>query len=142
MDRRSSPARAVSVPAGLSLIASVLSLALSFMVLRWLIAKIRPDGQTLAFKGSFWGYFGYTLLMCLAVITIIGWAWVLKFFFAWICRNIEGPLRFEFRGTGWDILWRLFVAGIVSCVILTIPWMMVWIVRWIISQVYVAPAHA
>ena len=131
-----------SVASVLSLLGSILSIALSYLVLRWLIAKIRPDGHTLTFKGGFWGFFGYTLLIGLAAITIIGWAWVAKFFFAWVCRNIEGPLRFEFRGTGWDILWRFFVAGIVSCVIVTIPWMIVWIVRWTVSQVYVAPARA
>ena len=120
-----------SVASMLSPLGSILSIALSYLVMRWLIAKIRPDGQTLTFKGGFWGFFGYTLLIGLAAITIIGWAWVAKFFFAWVCRNIEGPLRFEFRGTGWDILWRFFVAGIVSCVIVTIPWMIVWIVRWI-----------
>jgi len=126
----------------LSPLGSLLSIFLSYLVLRWFVAKIRPDGQTLAFKGGFWGYIGYILLMCLAVITIIGWAWVLKFFLAWVCRNIEGPVRFEFRGTGWGILWRFFVAGVVSSVLVTIPWMMAWIVRWTVSQIFAAPARA
>jgi hypothetical protein len=119
---------------------SLLSIALSYLGLRWFVAKVRPNGQTLTFKGGFWGFLGYTLLTGIAAITIVGWAWVAKFFFAWVCRNIEGPVRFEFRGTGWGILWRFIVAGLVSCLIVTIPWMMAWIVRWFVSQVYVSRA--
>lgn len=43
-------------------IASLISIGLGFLVLRWFIGKLRPCGQTLEFTGGFWPYIGFVFL--------------------------------------------------------------------------------
>ena len=121
------------------LITLPLSTMLNYVAFRWLCDKVgSEDGSVkLAFTGGFWGYVGWSVLLFLSIITIIGWAWVTKFFMRWVCRNISGTLNFDFVGTGWGILWRTIVFTLASIFIIPIPWMIRWLTVWFISQVRV-----
>ena len=121
------------------LITLPLSFALNYLAFRWLCAKVgSEDGFVkLEFAGGFWGYLGWNLLAILSFVTIIGWAWVLKFFLRWLCRNVNGTLNFDFVGTGWGILWRTLVGGLACIFVIPIPWIMRWLTVWYIGQVRV-----
>jgi hypothetical protein len=121
------------------LITLPLSAALNYVVFRWLCAKVgSEDGAVkLEFAGGFWGYFGWNLLIFVSLFTIIGWAWALKFFMRWLCRNVSGSLQFDFVGTGWGILWRSIVGGLACMFLIPIPWIMRWLMVWYIGQVRV-----
>lgn len=110
---------------------------LNYLVFCWIVQKVgTEDGSMkLEFTGGFWGYFGWFLLMILSFITIIGWAWVAKFFIRWLCRNVSGTTNFDFVGTGWGILWRYFVFSLVASLLIPIPWLLRWFTAWLISQV-------
>lgn len=112
--------------------------ALSWMIIRWIVANISAGGQPLAlsFKGSIWGYIGFYVLAFISIITIIGWAWVTTAWLRWMCRNVEGTRReVVFNGSGWGVLWRTFAFVLASIVIIPIPWMLAWYTRWYVSQV-------
>jgi hypothetical protein len=110
---------------------------LSWMAMRWVAAHLSSNGQALptAFDGSALGYVGWTLLMYVSIITIVGWAWVVTAWVRWMCRNVSGTHReIIFNGTGLEVLWRtiLFVLG---CVLLIpIPWVLRWYTGWYVSQ--------
>jgi GYF domain 2 len=115
----------------------VVQIALYWLFLRYLVANLASNGQPLglSFSGSFWAYFGWTLLTVISVITIIGWAWVYAAQMRWVCRNIQGTRRpVAFKGTGLQYLWRLIVVAIASAFIVPIPWVFRWIMRWQLSQ--------
>jgi hypothetical protein len=118
--------------------------ALTVQVIRWFCAKLgSEDGSVkLAFTGGIWNYIGWSALLYLSFITIIGWAWVFKFMMQWICRNVSGTVRFEFSATGLAILWRSLVLGFLSILIIPIPWLVRWYMAWFISQLHVVPADA
>src|SRR5690348_5859555 len=122
-----------------ALITLPLTSMLNYVVLRWLCHKIgSEDGSVkLKFTGGFWGYVGWSLLVFLSLVTIIGWAWVVKFFLRWLCRNVGGTVNFEFVGTGWGILWRSAVAALASMFLIPVPWMIRWLTVWFIRQVRV-----
>jgi hypothetical protein len=110
---------------------------LYWLFLRYFVANLASNGQPLglSFSGSFWAYFGWTLLAVISVITIIGWAWVYAAQMRWVCRNIQGTRRqIVFKGTGLEYLWRLIAVAIASSFIIPIPWMLRWIMRWQLSQ--------
>lgn len=122
----------------------VVSMCLSFLVLRWFCDKLQlPDGRTLRFEGGFGGFIGWILVYAMSILTLVGWAWVLAWFMDWICRNVRGGPAFAFTGTGLEILWRI-VAGILACsFVIPIPWVVAWWMRWFVSQVSVgAPRTA
>jgi len=111
--------------------------ALYWLLLRWLIANLASNGQPLglSFSGSFWAYLGWTLLFGISVLTIIGWAWVYAAQMRWICRNIQGTHRqVVFNGTGLEYLWRVVVALLLSSLVIPIPWVWRWLLRWQASQ--------
>jgi hypothetical protein len=110
---------------------------LNYLILCWIVDKVgTEDGSVkLAFTGGFWGYFGWLLLLVLSFITIIGWAWVFKFFLRWICRNVSGTINFDFAGTGWGILWRYLLVSLASAFLIPIPWVLRWYTAWLISQI-------
>jgi hypothetical protein len=115
----------------------VVQIVLYWLLLRYLVANLASNAQPLglSFSGSFWAYFGWTLLAVISVITIIGWAWVYAAQMRWVCRNIQGTRReVVFKGTGLEYLWRLIVVAIASAFIIPIPWMFRWIMRWQLSQ--------
>jgi hypothetical protein len=131
----------------------VMFVQLSFILLEWILPVLllrwvcknatTEDGSLrLSFEGGFLPYIGWNLLLIVSFITIIGWAWVAKFMMQWICRNVRGTTSFEFTGTGLAILWRTLVVGLLSVLIIPIPWMMQWYTRWMISQVAVVKVDA
>ena len=78
--------------------------------------------------------------MIVSFVTIIGWAWVIKFTMQWICRNVRGTARFEFTATGLSVLWRTLVFALLSALVIPIPWILRWYTTWYISQVSVVNA--
>src|SRR5579871_1094199 len=121
------------------LITLPLSACLNYLVFRWLCQKVgSEDGSVkLAFTGGFWGYVGWNVLIFLSIMTIIGWAWVLKFFMRWACRKISGTVNFDFVGTGWGILWRTLVFSLASVFVIPFPWLLRWYSVWLLRQVRV-----
>jgi hypothetical protein len=121
-----------------------LSWILGVLFLRWICAKLgTEDGSLrLSFEGGYLPYVGWNLLQMVSVITIIGWAWVMKLMLQWICRNVRGTTGFAFRATGLSILWRSLVLVLLSILLIPIPWMMRWYARWMISQVSVVEPSA
>ena len=90
----------------------VVQIVLYWLFLKWLVANLASNGQSLglSFSGSFWAYFGWSILAVISVITIIGWAWVYTAMMRWICSNIQGTRReVVFTGTGLEMLWRTIV---------------------------------
>jgi GYF domain 2 len=121
----------------LSLVAIVGEALLSWMLLRWVVSHISSSGRLigLEFTGSMWGFLGWQLLMILAIITVIGWAWVVTAWMRWICRGIGGSRReFTFGGSGLEILWRTLVLVIGSIFLIPIPWVIRWYAQWCVSQ--------
>ena len=110
---------------------------LSWMILRWIVGNLSSNGQPLpiAFNGSVWGFIGWQVLMLLAFVTIIGWAWVIAAWVRWICRNISGTQReIIFNGSGLEVLWRSIVFSIACAFLIPIPWMLRWYTKWYVSQ--------
>ena len=114
------------------------------MVLKWFCAHASTaDGSLkLSFEGGYLPYIGWNILLLLSVFTIVGGAWVMKYMLRWICRNIRGTAEFAFTGTGLAILWRGLVFALLSILIIPIPWMARWYMRWMISQVAVVRADS
>jgi hypothetical protein len=119
--------------------------ALGWVVLRWLVAKITSAGQLLGlqFNGSVIGYIGWTLLLYVSFITIIGWAWVTTAWMRWIAANVHGtPGPVVFNASGWSVLWRTFAVGLGCMFIIPIPWLIHWYARWYVSQFAIAARPA
>ena len=113
----------------------VLSMCLSYLVLRWFCEKTQlPDGRSLRFDGGLGGFIGWILVYALSFLTLIGWAWALAWFIDWICRNVRGGPLFGFNGTGLEILWRVVVGALACSFVIPIPWVLVWWTRWFASQ--------
>lgn len=115
----------------------IVQLVLYWLFLKYLVASLASGGRLLglSFSGSFWAYLGWTILTVLSFITIIGWAWVYAAQARWVCRNIQGTRRaIVFKGTGLQYLWRLIVVALASSLIIPIPWVFRWIMRWQLSQ--------
>jgi uncharacterized membrane protein YjgN (DUF898 family) len=94
-------------------------------------------GQTadLTFDGSVPGYIGFTVLMQVAVYTIIGWAWVSTAMQRWLMSHIQSnDVRFEFVGSGLSLLWRALATGVACLFIIPIPWAMRWLMAWYVEQ--------
>jgi len=108
-----------------------------WMVLRWLVVNISPDGHVrpLTFSGSAWGYIGWYSLAFVSLISVIGWAWVWTAWARWMCRHIQGTRRqISFNATGWQILWRTLLFVLAVALIIPIPWAFAWYARWSVSQ--------
>lgn len=112
------------------------------MIVRWYFANLTWEGQRqpLQFTGAYIGFLGWSALMTISFLSIIGWAWVMTAQTRWICRHVEGSSqRLSFVGSGWGVLWRTFVLTITCIFIIPIPWMMCWFVRWWVSQLCLSP---
>lgn len=127
--------------APLQLVVFLINSWLFLLLTQWFVANVKSDDGRLSigFAGSVAGYIGWHLLLLVSMITIIGWAWVLKFFLQWICRNVAGTMAFDFVGSGWSILWRTVVFILVSSLIIPIPWMLRWLMNWYASHITAAP---
>jgi len=126
------PEAALFVAIGLPILLLPITAAIWLHILRWFFSSIKLScGTELSFKGDYGPYLGWSLLLALSVYTIIGWAWALVAMLRWVCRNIDGGQnQVVFAGSGWGLLWRCFLAALASIVVIPIPWVGVWIVRW------------
>ena len=122
--------------AGLGALSSLLAIVFGWALVRWFCAHLETDdGATkIAFRGGVLAYVGWSLLVAIAFVTVIGWAWAFKHFLRWICARIEGAPRFAFKGGGFAILWRTLLLAFGSMLIVTIPWLMRWYANWMVSQ--------
>ena len=79
----------------LQLLAIPLQAFLALLIVRWFCTNIAWEGQTepLRFTGGYWPMLGWSVLLPLSVITIIGWAWVATAWTRWMCRNVQGSSR-------------------------------------------------
>ena len=108
---------------------------------RWIVAGVRlRDGHVLHFTGSYLPLLGWTLLIVVSAITIIGWAWVSTAFFRWIARNIEGDaVGFEFEGSGWGFLWRMLVVNgpPAACIVILALNGITWAWSWLVATPWI-----
>ena len=121
----------------LSLALNIGQLVLYWLMIKWFMMNLSSNGQPLGlrFSGSFWVFLGYNLLALIAILTIVGWAWVYVALLRWMCRHIDGTRReVVFNGTGLEVLWRAIVAALASFFIIPLPWMYRWLTGWLASQ--------
>jgi hypothetical protein len=131
----------------LHLASTLVEFLLSWLLVKWFFANLSSNGQSigLRFTGSFWGFLGWNLLVALSVFTIIGWGWVYVAQMRWMYRHIEGTRReVVFHGTGLEFLWRSIVTALLCALVIPIPWMYRWFMRWLLSQTVLVErmAHA
>ena len=121
-----------------------LSLYVFLLVLRWFCQNVViSDGPQLSFEGKFLAYCGWSVLMILSVVTVIGWAWVAVAMYRWMCRNVRWRgHEVEFNGTGGQVLWRSLVVLLCSILIIPIPWIALWYTKWLVSMLSVRPVAA
>jgi hypothetical protein len=122
----------------LDIVGFLVEMVFNWLFIRWFVANLASDGAPLGlkFSGSYLGYLGWNLLMSISFITIIGWAWVYTAQGRWMCGHVEGSRRaIVYNATGLQVLWRTLVTGIVCSLIIPIPWMVRWLMRWHASQV-------
>jgi hypothetical protein len=114
-----------------------LMLYISLTILKWFVYNTKIDpGPQMSFTGSYLSLLGRYLLVFALVYTIVGWAWGLAAMYRWIAENVKGRgLRFEFHGKGHEILWRVLATVLGSVVIVTIPFLAIWLSRWLIQNV-------
>jgi hypothetical protein len=120
----------------LSLLILPFSAALSVLVIRWFCLKLTSDdGRVgITFEGGVWPFIGWTLLLVVSFLTIIGWAWVIRAMLRWLCGNVRGAPSFRFNATGSAILGYSLLAVLGSIFIIPIPWIMRWYTNWYIAQ--------
>jgi hypothetical protein len=126
-------------PQHLGLIWMLALAALTVLLFRWFCANLKSEDGTLsvAFEGGIWPYIGWYILLLVSFVTIVGWAWVLKYMMQWICRNVRGTVAFDFTATGLAILWRAVGAILLCVLIIPIPWVHRWLASWLVSQIIV-----
>lgn len=121
----------------------IASLALNFYLVRWAAGHAEIYGQRLEFTGGLLPFLGWTLLTIVSFITIIGWAWVYKYFIQWYAEKTVGStVRFTFLGSGLEILWRTLATVVLVLPIVTIPWVLRWYTAWIVSRFEVSKGAA
>ncbi|WP_298428205.1 GYF domain-containing protein [Rhodoblastus sp.] len=127
-----------------SLLAMAFSVWLTVRMIVWFCRSLRLEqgGLALRFEGGFLPYFGWIVLLSLSFVTIIGWAWVLKYQTRWVCANVAGSHGFEFVGSGWDFLWRSLVLALALAFLLPFPWALRWFAEWFVSRIVVRSAQA
>lgn len=132
------------LPNYLGLLVVMATSALTVVIIKWFCANLKSeDGRlSISFDGGYWAYIGWHILLIVSFVTIVGWAWVLKFMMQWICRNVRGSASFDYLATGLATLWRTVVFVLASALIIPIPWMLRWYVTWMISQISVVQPEA
>ncbi len=130
--------------AGVSGAVTLATILLSFPVLRWFCASVRTeDGSIrLSFDGETLAFLGWNILLVVSVLTVIGWAWVLRAMMQWMCRNTSGTVGFTFNATGLAILGRVCLLRLMFVLIIPIPWAMRWYANWFASQFSVVAPNA
>ncbi len=126
---------------GLPFLLIPLNVLFNFMVVRWILGKLRWDGQAepLRFTGSYWGLLGWIALLWVSIISLIGWAWVVTAMTRWMCRNIEGSReQLSFVASGFGVLGHFALFTLTCVFVIPIPWMLAWLTRWMVSQFHLS----
>jgi len=113
------------------------NIGLWWLVLRWIASNLASDGTRLpiAFNGSYAGFLGWHVAYYLSILTIIGWAWVANAWTRWMCLRVTGSRReLQYHATGTEFLWRTVVTVCSCFLIIPIPWVLTWYMRWYVSQ--------
>jgi hypothetical protein len=121
----------------LSFLLLPLTAFLALVITRWVYANLSwPERSTpLQFTGSYLALLGWAALASVSVFSIIGWAWVYAAWTRWMCRNVQGSTRqLVFTGTGWSYLWRSVTLVLFSYLLVPMPWLLRWYVRWLVSR--------
>ena len=118
---------------GFLLVASAIILQLT----RWWVSNVElSSGPPLTFEGTYGAYLGWYLLTAILVYTLIGWAWAAAGMYRWYARNTRGQgVEFQFHGKGHQILWRTLLVALASMLIIPIPWVVLWLMRWIVQNI-------
>ncbi len=128
---------ALNPPAAIFGLTYVLISGVVLMLLNWFVYNLRLNpGPHLAFTGSYINLLGWYVALLLSCITIVGWAWVAVAMYQWMARNIKGDgIAVEFRATGLEFLWRGLVTALGSCLIVPMPFLILWFGRWLIGNI-------
>ena len=115
----------------------VATLAIVLNILKWFVYNTYlSSGPHLIFTGSFLGLLGWYVAILISAFTIVGWAWVVVAMYRWMARHVKGQgIAIEFRGSGLELLWRSLAVALGSILIVTIPFLTVWLSRWLIQNV-------
>lgn len=112
------------------------------IIIRWIVRNVSLScGTALSFEGTYWQYVGWSLLVGISVLTIIGWAWATAAMLRWFWRNVKGGNHVaEFTGSGGEILWRSLVTLACCIFIIPIPWITWWLFKWYMEKVTIQKA--
>ena len=119
------------------LLALPLSVLFEWIIMRWFFANLIWPGRAapLQFTGGFWGLLGWMALTALAMLTIVGWAWVMTAMMRWVCRHVEGSSKqLVYVASGWSVLWRTLLFSFACVLLIPIPWMLRWYFSWSVAQ--------
>lgn len=116
---------------------SLANLAIYLTILQWFIHNIHlSSGPQLTFTGSFFGLAGWWLVLILSFCTVIGWAWVAVAMYRWMARHVKGQgTAVGFRASGFEFLWRTVAFVFGSVLIVTIPFLLNWYLRWFVQNI-------
>jgi uncharacterized membrane protein YjgN (DUF898 family) len=111
--------------------------AIVLKLVGWFVSNVEfGSGPPLSFTGAYVGLLGWYLLTVISSLTIIGLAWALAGMYRWYARNTHGQgIEFQFHGKGHQILWRTLVYALACVLIIPIPWMTLWLMRWFVQNI-------
>jgi len=111
--------------------------AIALKLIGWFVSHAEfSSGPPLSFTGTYGGLLGWSLLVGISIFTIIGWAWAAAGMYRWFARSTRGQgIEFRFHGKGHQILWRILVYFLTSILIIPIPWMALWLLRWFVQNI-------
>jgi len=120
------------------------TIALFLYILRRFVSGVElSTGSRPSFNGNYGKLLGWWLLVYVSVFSIVGWCWAVAAATRWICSQlVTSNTRLNFQGKGHQILWRVIVAYLLSCGIITIPWAIRWLLRWLAENVIVVRTDA
>jgi hypothetical protein len=119
------------------LVSYVVLIAIIHTLIKWFVFNAQlSSGPQLSFIGSYLGLFGWYVALAASIYTVVGWAWVAVAMYRWLARHVQGRgVAFDFSGQGHQMLWRGLVAGIAAMFVIPIPWVGVWLTRWLIQSI-------
>ena len=114
-------------------------IAIVLTILKWFVYNVRLSaGPHLTFTGSLVGLLGWYVLIALSGITVVGWAWAAVAMYRWMARHVKGDgIAVEFRGTGFELLWRALATAVGSLLIVTVPFLAIWLTRWLVQNIVI-----
>ena len=127
----------IQVPLSLQVMYYAVIAAIELKLIGWFVSNVEfSAGPPLSFTGTYQVLLGWDLLLFLSAFTIIGWAWASTGVYRWVARNTQGEgIQFRFHGQGHQILWRTLVFALVSVLIIPIPWIALWLIRWHVQNI-------